>query len=200
MKTKKDKKQIYWYLLIILIFLAILFFFSRNRQQQQSPNNSVANRAQMNRNNCLSDDCLLVNDLEYPVGELTPEVKDALNRAIEDEYKAMSTYQKVIGKFGMIRPFSMIENAEEQHIASLKGIFDKYGITVPVNNWVNKITIPTTLTQACQAGVEAETANIKLYKEELLPLVKDYEDIIIIFTNLMEASEQKHLDAFQKCN
>lgn len=199
MKTKKYKKQIYWFLLIILIFLAILFFFSRNRQQQQSPNNPVANRAQMNRNNCLSDDCLLVNDLEYPVGELTPEVKDALNRAIEDEYKAMSTYQKIIEKFGMIRPFSMVENAEEQHIASLKGIFDKYGITVPANNWVNKITIPTTLTQACQTGVEAETANIKLYKEELLPLVKDYEDITIIFTNLMEASEQKHLPAFQRC-
>ena len=199
MKTKKDKKQIYWSLLIILIFIAILFFFSRNKQQPSS-NNPAVNRAQMNRNNCLSDDCLLVNDLEYPVGNLTSEVKDVLNRAIEDEYKAMSTYQKVIEKFGMIRPFSMIENAEEQHISSLKGVFDKYGVTVPTNNWADKITSPTTLTQACQTGVEAETANIKLYKEELLPLVKNYEDITIIFTNLMEASEQKHLAAFEKCN
>jgi len=199
MTIKKNKKQTYLYLLIMLAILAIIFYFSRNRQQSPS-NNPVTNRAQMNRNNCLSDDCLLVDDLEYPVGDLTQEAKNALVKAIDDEYKAMSTYQKIIEKFGMVRPFPMIENAEEQHIASLKAIFDKYGLTVPENNWIGKINVPNTLKQACQVGMDAEISNTKLYREELLPVVKDYQDVTFVFTNLMEASEQKHLVAFEKCN
>ena len=199
MTIKKNKKQTYLYLLIMLAILAIIFYFSRNRQQSPS-NNPVTNRAQMNRNNCLSDDCLLVDDLEYPVGDLTQEAKNALVKAIDDEYKAMSTYQKIIEKFGMVRPFPMIENAEEQHIASLKAIFDKYGLIVPENNWMGKINVSSTLKQACQVGIDAENSNAKLYREELLPVVKDYQDITIIFTNLMEISEQKHLVAFEKCN
>jgi len=199
MTIKKNKKQTYLYLLIMLAILAIIFYFSRNRQQSPS-NNPVTNRVQMNRNNCLSDDCLLVDDLEYPVGDLTQEAKNALVKAIDDEYKAMSTYQKIIEKFGMVRPFPMIENAEEQHIASLKAIFDKYGLTVPENNWIGKINVPNTLKQACQVGMDAEISNTKLYREELLPVVKDYQDVTFVFTNLMEASEQKHLVAFEKCN
>lgn len=162
--------------------------------------NGQGQSGQPNRDNCLADDCLLVDNLEYPAGELSSEAKEALNEAINDEYKALSTYEAVIAKLGAVRPFSMIKGAEEQHIASLKAIYDKYGLTVPSNNWTNKITAPATLKEACQTGVEAEIANAKLYKDELLPKVKDYEDILAVFTNLMNASEEKHLTAFEKCN
>ena len=155
---------------------------------------------QPNRGNCLSDDCLLVDNLEYPVAELSTGAKEALNEAIIDEYKALSTYEAVIAKLGAVRPFSMIKGAEEQHIASLKAIYDKYGLAVPANTWTNKISSPATLKEACQTGVEAEIANAKLYRDELLPEVADYEDITAVFTNLMNASEQKHLAAFEKCN
>lgn len=193
----KAKKNLYWLLLIILVIFGVFYF---NRDKQTPSNNSGINNVGMNRQNCLSDDCLLVDNLEYPVGDLTKEAKDALNKAIDDEYKAMSTYQKIIDKFGMVRPFSIIKNAEEQHIASLKAVFDKYGLIVPNNTWLEKTKAPDTLKQACQIGVEAEIANAKLYREELLPAVKNYEDITAVFTNLMNASEQKHLVAFEKCN
>lgn len=191
------KKNLYWLLLIILVIFGVFYF---NRNKQTPLNNSEINKVGMNRQNCLSDNCLLVDNLEYPVGDLTKEAKDALNKAIDDEYKAMSTYKKIIDKFGMVRPFSMIKNAEEQHIASLKAVFDKYGLAVPNNTWLEKAKTPDTLKQACQTGVEAEIANAKLYREELLPAVKNYEDITAVFTNLMNASEQKHLIAFEKCN
>lgn len=153
-----------------------------------------------NRGNCLSDDCLLIENLEYPVSELPTEVQGTLDEAINDEYKALATYEAVIEKFGTVRPFSMIKGAEEQHIASLKAIYDKYGLSVPVNSWPSKVSTPKTLTEACQTGVDAEIANAALYKDKLLPVVKDYEDITAVFTNLMNASEQKHLPAFEKCN
>lgn len=155
---------------------------------------------QPNRGNCLADDCLLVSDLEYPASELSMPVKEALDEAINDEYKALSVYEAVIEKFGMVRPFSMIKGAEEQHIASLKAIYDKYGLEVPENSWIGKVTAPETIQEACQTGVEAEIANADLYKNHLLPAVEDYEDIVMVFTNLMNASEQKHLAAFEKCN
>ncbi len=100
----------------------------------------------------------------------------------------------------MIRPFSMIKGAEEQHIALLKALFDKYGLPVPENSWKVKLSAPATLQQACQIGVDAEIANANLYKETLLPAVAAYEDITAVFRRLMNASLEKHLPAFEKCN
>lgn len=161
---------------------------------------SQGQSVQPDRGNCLADDCLLVEDLEYPVGGLSSEVQWVLDEAINDEYKALSTYEAVIAKFGAVRPFSMIKGAEEQHIASLKAIYDKYGLKVPSNAWASKVSVPVTLQEACQVGVEAEVANAALYEDELLPVVKEYEDITLVFENLMNASLQKHLPAFERCN
>lgn len=152
------------------------------------------------RSNCLADDCLLVDDLEYPVGELSVDVQQALDEAINDEYKALATYEAVIAKFGSARPFSMIKGAEEQHIASIRSIYDKYGLEVPSNTWASKVSAPATLQEACQVGVDAEIANADLYREKLLPVVSEYEDIMAVFTNLMNASQEKHLPAFERCN
>jgi hypothetical protein len=141
-----------------------------------------------------------VADVDFPVGELSDKIVEALNLAIEDEYKAMTTYEAIIAEFGSTRPFIMIVRAEESHISSLKVVFDKYGVEILENDWIGKITVPETLQEACAIGVTVEIENAKLYKEELLPLVAEYPDIEGVFTNLMNASEQKHLPAFQKCD
>lgn len=197
-KTKKDSGQKFVYLLLgCVIVLALIIFYS-NKNKIQNQNNQ--NQSNVNRQNCLAEDCLLVEDLEYPAGELPQEVQDALGKAIDDEYKAYSTYEAVIKKFGVIRPFSMIIRAEEQHISLLKAVYDKYGLNVPRNNWSSsKLPNFGTIQQACQTGVEAEIANAALYKEELLPIVADYSDITAVFETLSNASEQKHLPAFEKC-
>lgn len=161
---------------------------------------SQGESGQPDKDNCLADDCLKVEDLEYPAGDLPVQVQSALHEAINDEYKALSTYEAVMTKFGTVRPFSMIKGAEEQHISSLKAIYDKYGLKVPENTWPSKVSVPATIQEACQIGVEAEIANAALYKDKLLPAVKGYEDIFSVFTNLMNASEQKHLPAFDRCN
>ncbi len=173
------------------------------RQQNVQPTSTGTSRgqnAQSNRQNCLADDCLMVADLEYPAGELPAPVQQALNMAVEDERKALSFYEAVIAQFGMVRPFSMIKGAEEQHLSSLQSIYDKYGLQMPAVQPASTITVPTTLKAACQIGVDAEIANAQLYRDELLPAVSDYADITLVFTNLMNASEQKHLPAFERCN
>lgn len=62
------------------------------------------------------------------------------------------------------------------------------------------MTAPATLQEACQIGVDAEIANAALYRDELLPVVSENEDIMAVFENLMNASQQKHLPAFDRCN
>lgn len=162
--------------------------------------NGSGKRGQSTMHNCVADECLNVDNLEYPVGALSDEAKTALNRAIDDEYKALATYEKTIETIGSKRPFSMIVRAEEQHISALKSLFDKYGITIPENQWMGKADAPASLTEACQTGVSAETANAKLYRDELLPAVRNYEDITGVFTNLMNASQRNHLPAFERCS
>lgn len=157
------------------------------------------NGAVESRRNCLADGCLAIDDLNYPAGELTDAAGTALGKALDDEYKAYATYQAIIDKLGSTRPFIMIIRAEEQHISSLKALFDKYGLVIPENPYTGKIISPETLEKACTAGVEAEIANASLYKDDLLPNVTEYEDITMVFTNLMNASQQKHLVAFQRC-
>ena len=190
------KNKLFSKIIIILTIGFILGYWISNSKK----NTEISENVQYNKETCLSDDCLLIDDLNYPVGKLSAEIEKTLSEAINDEYKALSTYEAVISKFGDIRPFVMIKGAEEQHIASLKAIYDKYGLIIPENTWSEKISIPETLQESCQIGVEAEIANGALYKDKLLPEVSAYEDIYGVFTTLMNASIQKHLPAFEKCN
>ncbi|MFA6272134.1 MAG: hypothetical protein WC693_03420 [Patescibacteria group bacterium] len=164
-------------------------------------NTNTSETEVITKSNCVADDCLQVSNLEYPAGELPNSVVTALNSAIDDEYKARATYEAVISKFGSVRPFSMIIRAEEQHISSLKALYDKYGETIPEDPYQPAtIEIPVTIKETCQVGVEAEIANARLYRDELLPAVTEYEDITTVFTSLMDASQDKHLTSFEKCN
>lgn len=153
-----------------------------------------------NRENCLSDECLAIENLNYPAGKLSEDAVEALERAIDDEYKALATYDVFVSELGSVRPFSMIRRAEEQHISSLKALFDKYGLDIPVNMWVGKVSAPENLQVACQGGVVAEKANVDLYENTLLPAVKSYPDITRVFQNLMDASKNRHLPAFERCD
>lgn len=197
-----------WWVALPVLVVAVMFAFWLNQIQNSDEltmgqgivQSDVANMQSntFNKNNCVGDECLSVNNLVYPVDSLSEEAKTALTLAIKDEYKAHAVYQAVIDKFGNQRPFIMIIRAEEQHISSLKALFDKYGIAVPKDETTNLPEL-TTLAGACSVGVTAEIENADLYKKELLPQVAQYDDIKLVFNNLMDASLQKHLPSFQKC-
>jgi len=59
------------------------------------------------------------------------KLESVLTEAINDEYKARATYRMIISKFGEIRPFINIVEAESRHIQALLPLFDKYGVPVP---------------------------------------------------------------------
>lgn len=146
---------------------------------------------------------LALSPLPAMAATLSANAEAALLSALDDEYHAEAFYEAVMDKFGPVRPFSNIANAERQHEAALIDRLKAYGIAVPANPYMSgdkKLeAVPTTIAEACAIGVGAEIANRDLYRKELLPAVTDYPDITAVFKALSAASEQKHLPAFQRC-
>lgn len=164
----------------------------KNSKTTQDSNNNQG----LNKKNCLMDGCLLVDDADYPVGELSDDTIGYLEAALADERKALATYEAVMDEFGNVKPFINIARAEEQHISMLKGLFDKYGLEIPADTTVVG-SLPNTLAEVCAVGVQAEIDNDQLYQDMIGDV--EEEDIKAIFTNLAAASLNMHLPAFERC-
>ncbi|MDP8255264.1 MAG: DUF2202 domain-containing protein [Candidatus Alcyoniella australis] len=129
--------------------------------------------------------------------QLDQRTADALTAALNDEYKAEALYAAIIARHGEVRPFSNIINAEQRHSAMLIPLFEKYGVTVPTNDWASKVEAPDSLLEACEQGVSAEVENVALY-DEFLNFVTQ-QDIREVFVYLRNASRDNHQPAFQRC-
>ncbi len=129
--------------------------------------------------------------------DLGPEEVTALHEALDDEYKAWATYDQVLKDFGPVRPFSNIVRSEARHIAALTGLFERYGVPIPVNPWPGAVARFASLKDACEASVAAEIENEQLY-QRLLAAVRR-PDVRTMFERLREASQLRHLPAFQRC-
>jgi hypothetical protein len=131
------------------------------------------------------------------MSELFDLEADALQAALDDEYRAWATYDQVISDFGAVRPFTNIRNAEFRHIEALRHLFCVYGLAIPDNTWPGRVARYGSLKEACEAGVAAEIDTGALYEQLLASTQR--EDILAVFRNLQEASQSRHLEAFRRC-
>lgn len=131
---------------------------------------------------------------------LTAAVVEALNLALADERHALATYQAVLERFGEVRPFVNIAQAEQRHIDALLRIYARYGVPVPLDEpQPDSATRSLDLVELCQIGVAAEIENVRLYDEQLLPTVEAHPDISSVLRALRDASANNHLPAFERC-
>ena len=97
-------------------------------------------------------------------------------------------------KFGNVKPFSNIVQAEEIHVSWLVPLFQKYGFKVSIDNSNDHLIIPDNIKKALEIGVQAEIDNIAMYD---MFLKKDIpQDVYEVFQDLKSASEN-HLKAFK---
>ena len=129
--------------------------------------------------------------------ELDEREAQALLEALDDEYKAHTTYDQVIHDFGPVRPFINIVEAEARHIAALVTLFERYGLPVPPNPWRGKAPRYQSVDAACVAAVQAEIDNAALYDRLLASTRRP--DILAVLQALRSASQDRHLPAFQRC-
>lgn len=185
------KKMLFVLLIIGIMTLAACDTGSQHSNQGQGKGGNGGGLQQLD----VSHEETHIQDL--PVEDISQAELDALNQTINDEYKARAIYSKVIAKFGDIKPFSNIINAETTHASELTQLYIKYDLDVPVDDWESKVPEFETVSDACAAAVQAEIDNAALY-DELLSNV-DNQDIIAVFTSLRDASLNKHLPAFERC-
>jgi len=114
--------------------------------------------------------------------------------SIQDEYLARAEYYAIMSKYGNVKPFFNIVNAEETHIKELIILFQNYGFKVPDDNAKKYVVVPENIKKALETGVQAEIDNIAMYDLFLKKsLPKDVRDV---FLNLEKGSES-HLSAFR---
>ncbi len=121
----------------------------------------------------------------------------ALREALDDEYQAWATYDRVIADFGPERPFINIRESEERHIEALRALFKRYDLRVPDNTWPGRVAHFASVREASEAGVDAEIANVALYERLMQSTTRS--DILAVFDNLRRASAERHLPAFRRC-
>ena len=59
------------------------------------------------------------------VYDLNDTERQALEDALDDEYRAHTTYDQVIHDLGPVRPFVNIVDVEARHISALLSLFEK---------------------------------------------------------------------------
>jgi len=146
----------------------------------------------------INNDADLLSTLRVDSNYNMPVLEQVLRIAIYDEYHAYETYRKVIETFGNQLPFTNIIESEIKHYEELTILAEKYNVKMPVNDWYEKIILPSTLVECCEVGVAAEIDNIQMY-DNLLLYVNEYPDIQDTIYRLQAASYNNHLPAFRQC-
>ncbi|NQV79017.1 MAG: DUF2202 domain-containing protein [Alphaproteobacteria bacterium] len=121
----------------------------------------------------------------------------AMREALDDEFKARATYRQVIAKFGPVRPFINIVEAEDRHAHALLDLFAGFGVAPPEDTWADRVTAPASLEDACAAAVQGEIENAAMY-DRLLATVDDAA-VKDVLRRLQCASQENHLPAFRRC-
>jgi hypothetical protein len=131
------------------------------------------------------------------VYDLDDTERQALEDALDDEYRAHTTYDQVIRDLGPVRPFVNIVDAEARHISALLSLYEKYKIAAPANRWPGKVPRFSSVHEACLASVQGEIDNVAIYDRALKTTQRP--DILSVYHALRSASLDRHLPAFQRC-
>lgn len=130
-------------------------------------------------------------------------IEQAILTALDDEYHAEATYGAILKRFGDVRPFSNIIEAERRHSAALTRLLNACGKAAPQNPYLTGEKsiepVPASISEACETAIAAEVANVALYDDTLLPLVAPHPEVTAVFQRLRDASANRHLPAFQRC-
>ncbi|MBE9136435.1 DUF2202 domain-containing protein [Nodosilinea sp. LEGE 07088] len=123
--------------------------------------------------------------------------QQAMLAALDDEYKARAFYTVVIEKFGEVRPFSNIVQAEDRHARRWQTLFTQYGLPIPADPYAGQVEAPGTLATACEMAIASEVANVQMY-DEFLEFVTE-PDLRDTFSQLRDVSQNRHKPAFEHC-
>ena len=113
----------------------------------------------------------------------------------DGEYAALASYQSVLDEYGQVEPYATIMAAEGRHADALIRQLERFGVEIPENPYLGKISAPADLETAAEAWAEGEILNVEMY-DELIAEAQS-EQVIKVLNNLRSASLDSHLPAFE---
>jgi hypothetical protein len=134
-----------------------------------------------------------------PVGPDPADVREMLERALQEEYRAQYLYESVLEDYPGAAPFALIVQAEDRHVEAVQTLFARRQLAPPASSFT-PAAFPSydSLALSCAAGASAEAADASFYTPYLtrtdLP-----QDVRNVFKNLQAASLYNHLPAFERC-
>jgi len=132
------------------------------------------------------------------IGTVSAVVAASMTEALQEEFFAYYTYQRVLDDIGSSAPFVVIRDAEWLHIGAASNLFVKRDLTVPTSTWtLSNVPGFANLQAACAGAVDAELELVMTYDRLLLQSLPT--DVERVFENLREASLENHLPAFENC-
>ena len=141
------------------------------------------------------DESILRSQIVQPAAPW-PVLHQVLRIALYDEYAARAYYAAVVQAFGQQPPFASIVKAEEQHVAALSNLCQRYGVPRPLDPFPAEVVISPSWRVNLERGVAGELANIRLYDGLARQIIEP--DVRQVFMNLQAASRDNHLPAFQR--
>ena len=139
---------------------------------------------------------------QYPVSNLTEEMKEGLYNQYGEEKMAHDVYLYAYEKYGT-PVFKNIAKSEQRHMDTIKVLLDRYGITPPTDYAKDtelaeqlKAKVDEGLEQALNVGVTIEEVDIK----DIPELTKqaydgNAKDLVAVYTNIAGGS-YNHLRGF----
>lgn len=128
---------------------------------------------------------------------LMPREVEALQCALDLAYQGWAGCDQVIRRHGEVRPFSRIRDAERRRIQQFWRLFISHGLPIPKNPWVGQIPSAESLPEACADALERERARLRRCGQLLAGA--DQEELRCALHELAEASETRHLPAYERC-
>jgi hypothetical protein len=144
----------------------------------------------------------IVND--YPEYELTEDQIADLEFIYEEEKLARDLYARLDEEWNL-PAFDNISQSEEQHIAALEALFDKYDLETPdsASGEYNNTELAEAYEEFLEKGLESEEAALELGRELEEKDIEDLEEFMrdatpdfeAVYSNLKDGSEN-HLESF----
>ncbi len=147
--------------------------------------------------NCIGDQCLLINGIKYPAGSLNTTASGALDKALKNARDGYYFYKGASVKFNDPK-FLIMMRVKEQQITMIESLYDKYGIKVSAMS-APSVSLSDSAADACGRAADAEKAAAALYDSEITPLVSNFSDMKTAFSAIRNASEKKYEPVFREC-
>lgn len=135
---------------------------------------------------------------ENPVEEQDSELARILNEIIQNRFRSLYTFQRVIQTLGNLAPFAEAARDEAENAEKVRNLFEAFDLNAPQSLWsLSNVPSFESLEEACAAGVKSEQESIaffdRLLADDLPPVVDN------VIQDLRNTAANKHLPAFQQC-